>query len=119
MRLPLLTLSIIGAALLAVASVRAADMVEPEPPAAYSPPPAVAVPPPAVAVPPPVVAVAPPVVVVRPPPANCWRYGAVGWAWYPCVAGPPVVYRHDYRYGYGYRLPPYWAHSQRWHRSYW
>lgn len=37
MRLPLLTISIIGAALLAAASAWAANMVAPEPPAAYTP----------------------------------------------------------------------------------
>jgi hypothetical protein len=107
MRAPLLTVSMIGTALFATASAQAADMVAPEPLAAYTPPPVAVAPPPVAIVPPPVVAVSPPIVavppaiVVRPPPATCWRHGAVGWGWYPCIAGPPI-YRHDYHYGYAY-----------------
>jgi hypothetical protein len=112
MRLPLLTLSMIGAGLFAAASARAADIVPLQPPAAY-------VPPPVAAVPPPVVVERAPVIVERVAPAApppCWRYGARGWGWYPCVAGPPP-YWHGYHYGYRWR--PYWAGAHRWHRSYW
>jgi hypothetical protein len=61
---------------------------------------------------------APIVAVVPPPvplvgPAACWRYGTLGWGWYPCYAGPP---RYWHAYHYGYRWRPYWA---RWHRGYW
>ena len=122
MRRPLLTISMIGAGLLAAAAARAADMVPPEP--AYEPPPVAAVPPPQPVYAPPPVAVVPPPVVVRPP--GCWRYGAVGWGWYPCVAGPPPYwhgyrygYGHRYGYGYGYRRGPYWAGAHGWHRSHW
>ena len=108
-RLPLLTVSMIGAGLLAAASARAADMVPPEPPAAYGPPPIVVERPP-VAVEP------PPVVIDSFTPAPCWRFGGHGWGYYPCVAAPPV-YWHGYRYGY--RGRPYWAHARHWHRSYW
>jgi len=126
MRLPLLTVSLISAGLLATASAHAADMLAPEPPA-YAPPPVAAVPPPVVVEPAPVVA-AP----VRP--AGCWRYGAVGWGWYPCVGGPPPYWRdygygYGYRYGYGYgygygyrygyRPGPYWAHARGWHGARW
>ena len=97
MRLPLLTVSMIGAALLAAGSARAADMPL-EPPVAYTAPPP---------------AYAPPPVVVVPPPAPCWR---LGWG-YPCIAGPQGAYWRGYRYGFG--APPYWAGSHRWHRSYW
>ena|SRR5579871_3610032 len=102
---PLLTVSIIGAAVLAAGSARAADMPL-EPPAPYytAPPPAYA--------PPPVVVVPPPVVVV-PPPIPCWR---LGWG-YPCVAGPAGAYWRGDRYGFGAR--PYWSGPHRWHRSYW
>src|SRR3984957_19546659 len=117
MRLPLLAASMIGAALFAAASARAADMVPPQPPA-YEPPPVAEAPPPMMVQPPPVVAVAPA------GPAGCWRYGPVGWGWYPCVAGPPPYwhgyrYGYGYGYGYGYRGRPYWARSHYWHRSYW
>jgi hypothetical protein len=112
MRPPLLVVSMLGAALLAAAPARAADMGPPEPPETYAPPPPVAAAPPVMVAPPPVVAGP----VVPPGPAGCWRYGPVGWGWYPCVAGPPA-YWHDYRYGYRWR--PYWARSQRWRRSYW
>jgi hypothetical protein len=60
-----------------------------------------------------------PIVTVAPPPvasvgpAACWRYGTLGWGWYPCYAGPPR-YWHSYRHGYRWR--PYWA---RWHKWYW
>jgi hypothetical protein len=104
---PLLTVSMIGAALLAAGSARAADMPL-EPPAAYTAPPAVYMPPPVVVVPRPV--------VVVPPPAPCWR---LGWG-YPCIAGPPGAYWAGHRYGFG--EPPYWEEShrwRRWHGSYW
>ena len=121
MRLPLLAASMLGAALLA-APARAADMVAPQPPADYGPPPVAEAPPPMMVEPPPVY-YAEPMVPVRP--AGCWRYGAVGWGWYPCVAGPPPYWRgyrygygYDYGYGYGYRGRPYWA-RQGWHRSSW
>jgi hypothetical protein len=116
MRLPLLAVSMIGAGLLAAAAARAADMVPPEPPAAYEPPPAV-VPPPVVVEPPPVV-VERPVVVARP--VDCWRHGLFGWERYPCFAGPPG-YWHGDGYGYGWRpyRRPYWAGAHRWHRSDW
>jgi hypothetical protein len=115
MRLPLLAASILGAALLA-APARAADMVPPQPPAEYEPPPMAEAPPPMMVEPPPVYAE--PMVPVRP--AGCWRYGAVGWGWYPCVAGPPPYWRgYRYGYGYGYRERPYWARYHGWHRSSW
>lgn len=123
MRLPLLTASMIGAAALAAASARAADMVPLPPPAAYEPPPAPYEPPPVAEVPPAVMVEPPPgydepVAPVRP--GGCWRYGPVGWGWYPCVSGPPPYWRDD-RYGYGYRYGyrPYWARYHGWHRSYW
>lgn len=115
MRLALLMVPMIGAGLLAAASARAADMVPPEPPAAYGPPPVAAVPPPVMIEPPPVVAA--PI-----GPAPCWRYGAFGWGWYPCVAAPRAYwhgYRYGYRDGYHYRGRPYWARSHHWQRSYW
>jgi hypothetical protein len=48
-----------------------------------------------------------PVPVVVAPPTGCWRYGTLGWGWYPCLAGPPA-YWHTYR---GWR--PHWA-RQHW-----
>ena len=60
---------------------------------------------PAYVEPAPVVVVPAPVVVV--PPTGCWRYGTLGWGWYPCLAGPPA-YWHTYR---GWR--PHWA-RQHW-----
>jgi len=60
--------------------------------------------PPVVVAPAPV-AVAP--VVVAPATTGCWRYGTLGWGWYPCWAGPPA-YWHSYR---GWR--PHWA-RQHW-----
>jgi hypothetical protein len=56
--------------------------------------------PPVIVEPAPVV-VAP--VVVAPATTACWRYGTLGWGWYPCYAGPPA-YWHTYR---GWR--PHWA----------
>ncbi len=60
---------------------------------------------------PPVVVVPAPVavarVVVAPATTGCWRYGPLGWGWYPCWAGPPT-YWHSYR---GWR--PHWA-RQHW-----
>ena len=118
MRFALLTASMIGAALFAAASARAADMVTP-PPNTYMPPPMEEAPPPVAVEPPPRV-FAEPVEPAGPP--GCWRYGALGWGWYPCVGGPPPYwrgYRYGYGYGYGYRGRPYWARSHGWHRSYW
>jgi hypothetical protein len=63
----------------------------------------------------PIVAVAPPPVVPVGP-AACWRYGGLGWGWYPCYAGPPQ-YWHSYRRGSRWR--PYWARWQHWHKWYW
>jgi|ERR1051325_555243 hypothetical protein len=114
---PLLTVSMVSAALLAAGSARAADM-RLEPPAAYTPPPVAYAPPPVAYAPPPVVVVSPPVVVLPPPVAvvpprvPCWR---LGWG-YPCVAGPAGWYWRGDRYGFDGR--PYWG-SHRWHRSYW
>src|ERR1051326_8360133 len=77
---PLLTVSMVSAALLAAGSARAADM-RLEPPAAYTPPPVAYAPPPVAYAPPPVVVVSPPVVVLPPPVAvvpprvPCWRLG--------------------------------------------
>ena len=98
MRLPLLVLSFLAATLLSPISASAADMT-PYPTA-------------------PIVAVArPPVEPVGP--AACWRYGNLGWGWYPCYAGPPP-YWHYYRgYHHGYGGRPYWARWQRWHGWYW
>jgi len=45
--------------------------------------------------------------VVGPATTGCWRYGTLGWGWYPCLAGPPR-YWHSYR---GWR--PHWA-RQHW-----
>jgi hypothetical protein len=109
MRLALLAVSTIGAGLLAAVSAQAADMVPPQPPPAYAPPPAAYAPPPVVVEPAPVFAE--PV-----GPAGCWRYGAFGWGWYPCGAGPRA-YWHGYRHGY--RERPYWARAYHGHRSYW
>ena len=118
MRLPLLATSMIGAVVLAAAPAWAADMVPPPPTPAYAPPPVAEEPAPCMVEPPPVVAE--PVAPVRP--GGCWRYGPVGWGWYPCVAGPPP-YWHGYRYGYGYGYRhgyrPYWARYHGWRRSYW
>jgi hypothetical protein len=55
----------------------------------------------------PPVYVAPAPVVVAPATTGCWRYGTLGWGWYPCWAGPPA-YWHAYR---GWR--PHWA-RQHW-----
>jgi hypothetical protein len=55
----------------------------------------------------PPVYVAPAPVVVAPATTGCWRYGTLGWGWYPCWAGPPA-YWHTYR---GWR--PHWA-RQHW-----
>jgi hypothetical protein len=87
MRHPLLVLSLLAATLLTAASARAADMT-PYPTdriARVAPPP-----------------------VAPPAPAACWRYGGLGWGWYPCYAGPPA-YSYYYRRGYHWR--PYWAHE--------
>jgi hypothetical protein len=108
MRLPLLTVSMIGAGLLATVPARAADMVPP-PPAAYAPPPVAYAPPPVVIDPAP--AFAEPI-----GPAGCWRYGAFGWGWYPCGAGPRAYWRG---YRHSYRERPYWARAYHGHRSYW
>jgi hypothetical protein len=48
-----------------------------------------------------------PLVAVAPATTGCWRYGTLGWGWYPCWAGPPA-YWHTYR---GWR--PHWA-RQHW-----
>ncbi len=113
MRLPLLTTPMIGAVLLAAPLARATDMVPPQPPAAYMQPPVAAVPAPVMVEPPPVYAEP----VAPAGPAACWRYGARGWGWYPCVAGPPVYWHGDH---YGYRgVRPYWARYHGWHRSSW
>jgi len=48
-----------------------------------------------------------PAPVVVPATTGCWRYGTLGWGWYPCYAGPPA-YWHTYR---GWR--PHWA-RQHW-----
>jgi hypothetical protein len=61
--------------------------------------------PPVYVEPAPVVVTPAPVVVV--PPTGCWRYGTLGWGWYPCLAGPPA-YWHTYK---GWR--PHWA-RQHW-----
>jgi len=58
------------------------------------------------------VVVEPAPVLVEPAPlveatTGCWRYGTLGWGWYPCWAGPPA-YWHTYR---GWR--PHWA-RQHW-----
>src|SRR5262249_24210560 len=55
------------------------------------------------------VIVEPAPVIVEPVPATtgCWRYGPLGWGWYPCLAGPPA-YWLSYR---GWR--PRWA-GQLW-----
>jgi hypothetical protein len=55
----------------------------------------------------PPVYVAPAPVAVAPATTGCWRYGTLGWGWYPCWAGPPA-YWHTYR---GWR--PHWA-RQHW-----
>ena len=94
MRRPLLVLSLLAATLLPT-SVRAADMT-PYPTA-------------------PIVAGAPPPVAPTGP-AACWRYGNLGWGWYPCYAGPPPYWHY---YHHGYRGRPYWAHWQRWHKWSW
>jgi len=55
--------------------------------------------------------------VAAPAATGCWLYGALGWGWYPCHAGPPA-YWHTYRYGWR----PYWArhHRERWVKwGYW
>ena len=116
MRRPLLVASMIGAALLAAAPARAADMVPPPQAPQYMPPPVAEAPPPVMVEPPPVYYAEP--VPVRP--GGCWRYGPVGWGRYPCVAGPPPYWRgYRYGYGYGYRERPYGARYHGWHRSYW
>jgi hypothetical protein len=89
MRRCLLVLSVLGAAL---HPALAADVA---PPVAATP-----------------VVVGPPAMAVAPaPPTACWRYGAHGYGWYPCEAGPPAYWRS---YDYGWR--PYWG---RHHRGYW
>jgi hypothetical protein len=55
----------------------------------------------------PVVYAEPAPVAVAPATTGCWRYGTLGWGWYPCWAGPPA-YWHTYR---GWR--PHWA-RQHW-----
>ena len=55
----------------------------------------------------PPVYVTPAPVAVAPATTGCWRYGTLGWGWYPCWAGPPA-YWHTYR---GWR--PHWA-RQHW-----
>lgn len=52
------------------------------------------------------VIVEPAPVVVVPPATACWRYGGLGWGWYPCYAGPP-----RYHADRGWR--PHWA-GQHW-----
>jgi len=100
MRRPVLPLSLLAATLLLSAgAARAADLT-PD----FAPYPTA-----------PIVAVAPP--PIEPVgPAACWRYGDLGWGWYPCYAGPPP-YWHFYHHGY--RGRPFWARWQRWHRWYW
>jgi hypothetical protein len=61
--------------------------------------------PPVYVEPAPVVVPAP--VAVAPATTGCWRYGKLGWGWYPCWAGPPA-YWHTYK---GWR--PHWA-RQHW-----
>jgi hypothetical protein len=95
MRRPLLVLSLLAATLLSAGTARAADMT-PYPTA-------------------PIVAVAPPPIEPTGP-AACWRYGNLGWGWYPCYAGPPPYWHY---YHHGYRGRPYWARWQRWHHWYW
>jgi len=56
----------------------------------------------------PPVYVAPAPVAVAPATTACWRYGTLGWGWYPCWAGPPA-YWHTYRHGWR----PEWA-RQHW-----
>jgi hypothetical protein len=86
MRRSLLALSVLGAML---APARAADVA---PYLATRP-----------------VVVGPPLVAVAPPaPTACWRYGPLGFGWYPCYAGPPQYWAS---YDYGWR--PHWA------RHYW
>ena len=55
----------------------------------------------------PPVIVEPAPVAIAPATTGCWRYGTLGWGWYPCYAGPPA-YWHAYR---GWR--PRWA-RQHW-----
>jgi hypothetical protein len=55
----------------------------------------------------PLVYAEPNLVAVAPATTGCWRYGTLGWGWYPCWAGPPA-YWHTYR---GWR--PHWA-RQHW-----
>ena len=56
--------------------------------------------------------VAPPPVAAAP--TACWRYGDLGYGWYPCYAGPPAYWAS---YHYGWR--PYWGrHWYRWHGWY-
>ena len=52
------------------------------------------------------VIVEPTPVVVVPATTACWRYGGLGWGWYPCYAGPP-----GYHADRGWR--PHWA-GQHW-----
>jgi hypothetical protein len=61
------------------------------------------------AAPPAVVETAPPLAPVGP--AACWRYGELGWGWYPCYAGP-YPYRHYYRWGWR----PGWGWHHDWRR---
>ena len=90
MRRSLLVFSVLGAAL---QPALAADMVAPP----YGPAPVVVGP--------------PRVVAVMPAPAtSCWRYGRLGYGWYPCEAGP-VEYWGSYDYGWR----PYWGRHHRWY----
>ncbi|HLH92357.1 MAG TPA: hypothetical protein VKX28_28335 [Xanthobacteraceae bacterium] len=102
MRRSVLFLSLLVATLLSVGATRAADLVPDLAPYPTAP----------------IVAVAPPPIEPATP-AACWRYGNLGWGWYPCYAGPPP-YWHYYRgYHHGYRGRPYWARWHRWHRWFW
>ena len=94
-----LPLSLSAAVLLSGAPVHAADLAPNSAPYPTAP----------------IVAVAPPPVVPVGP-AACWRYGTLGWGWYPCYAGPP---RYWHYYHHGYRWRPHWARWQRWHKWYW
>ena len=60
----------------------------------------------AIPAPPRAVIVEPAPVVVVPATTACWRYGGLGWGWYPCYAGPP-----GYHADRGWR--PHWA-GQHW-----
>jgi hypothetical protein len=87
MKRSLLVLSVLGAAL---QPALAADMLVP-----YGAAPVV---------------VAPPPVAYVQAPTSCWRYGRLGYGWYPCEAGP-VEYWGSYDYGWR----PYWGRHHRWY----